>query len=325
MKIKYKFALGFTVIFIISTLMFNIIISTVFEKHINNLIKEDLTLIYKNSYKNIEYFFTLNGLSSEENIFLRKSHEIALNLSEQNNCNVELYDTEGNLKYKYASEEGLSTNRESKDMNLIASAKENRAIAHIYKSHGKLFGSSSYAVFLENNSIGIVKFSKDYSNLYQSNKSFIDILFIISFVAFILIFLLCYILANKLVNPILTLKEGFKEIEKGNYAVNIDIAQKDEIGELTEGFLNMKDKIKMQIDTIQGEKEKILTLEKTRTEFFNNVTHELKTPLTTIAGYAQIIADRSFNDIDFKDIAYRKNKLRKPKNAQHGKFTFRNF
>ena len=58
----------------------------------------------------------------------------------------------------------------------------------------------------------------------------------------------------------------------------------------------MANKIEEQIEKINEEKEKVLTLEKTRTEFFNNITHELKTPLTNISGYAQIMSEEDFND-----------------------------
>src|SRR5690606_17203226 len=51
--------------------------------------------------------------------------------------------------------------------------------------------------------------------------------------------------------------------------------------------------------TIEREKEKVLLLEEKRTTFFQNITHEFKTPLTTISGYAQIIGEREFNDIEF--------------------------
>ena len=65
----------------------------------------------------------------------------------------------------------------------------------------------------------------------------------------------------------------------------------------------MKRQIKNQIVTISNEKEKVVALEATRTEFFNNVTHELKTPLTTISGYAQILQQENFNDDEFGDYA----------------------
>lgn len=65
----------------------------------------------------------------------------------------------------------------------------------------------------------------------------------------------------------------------------------------------MANKIEEQIEKINEEKEKVLTLEKTRTEFFNNITHELKTPLTNISGYAQIMSEEDFNDNDFRKFA----------------------
>lgn len=78
---------------------------------------------------------------------------------------------------------------------------------------------------------------------------------------------------------------------------------KDEIGRLSSEFMNMKLKIKNQISIINSEKEKTLRLEKDRKEFFNNVTHELKTPLTAISGYAQMLLDKKLEDPQFKERA----------------------
>jgi len=61
----------------------------------------------------------------------------------------------------------------------------------------------------------------------------------------------------------------------------------------------MTSQIKEQVETIKKEKENVIQLEKTRTEFFNNVTHELKTPLTVISGYAQILEVDDFDDREF--------------------------
>ena len=301
MKIKHKFALGFGCIFTISILIFNLIITITFENHMESLIKKDLTLIYNNSYKNIKYIFNLNGLKPEEDVFLRKSPQIAFNLSNENNCNIELYDIKGNLKYQYPSDT-LSINEEE-DTKLLLGAKDNKAVANIYKGDNYIVGVSSYGVYLENNFIGIVKISKDYTNLYNENKSFIHMLFIISFLALLMIFSLSYILTNRIIKPIDNLKNGFREVEKGNYDINMEVTSKDEIGELTNGFLEMKNKIKNQILKIEDEKQKVLSLQKSKTEFFNNATHELKTPLTIISGYSQIIGDKGFNDEEFKTMA----------------------
>lgn len=65
----------------------------------------------------------------------------------------------------------------------------------------------------------------------------------------------------------------------------------------------MKDKIQHQIEDIKLQKSKVEKLEKSRVEFFNNVTHELKTHLTAISGYAEMLKDNVVDDMKFKERA----------------------
>ena len=58
---------------------------------------------------------------------------------------------------------------------------------------------------------------------------------------------------------------------------------------LEENFNIMKGKIKEQIETIQKDRDDLIKLEGHRKVFYDNVTHEMKTPLTIIDGYAQMI------------------------------------
>ena len=46
------------------------------------------------------------------------------------------------------------------------------------------------------------------------------------------------------------------------------------------------------------EKDKVTKLEKAKQEFYNNITHELKTPLTGISSYAQILEEGT-DDVEF--------------------------
>jgi len=62
----------------------------------------------------------------------------------------------------------------------------------------------------------------------------------------------------------------------------------------------MKEQIKEQIKTIEEEKRKVERLEKSRKDFFDNVTHEMKTPLTAISGYAEMIKDGIATDEEFR-------------------------
>ena len=46
-----------------------------------------------------------------------------------------------------------------------------------------------------------------------------------------------YLLSGKIVEPLVRLRAAFKEVEKGEYDRDININTKDEIGELSKGFL----------------------------------------------------------------------------------------
>ena len=120
---------------------------------------------------------------------------------------------------------------------------------------------------------------------------------------FLSIFLIAYFIVSKIINPIVLLTKGVKRIENGDYNFHISIKGNDEVSILSKEFIIMKDQIQSQIDTINKEKEKVEILEKHRKEFFDNVTHELKTPLTAITGYAEMLKDNMIEDIAFRDRA----------------------
>ena len=90
------------------------------------------------------------------------------------------------------------------------------------------------------------------------------------------------------------LKDGqFDSEVLGKLKVN---ERKDEIGELSRNYTQMLKVTKEQFEKIQEDRDHILALWNSRQEFYNNVTHELKTPLTTISGYAQLMEENGLGD-----------------------------
>lgn len=70
------------------------------------------------------------------------------------------------------------------------------------------------------------------------------------------------------------------------------------MGELAGNFLGLLHMTERQFQKISQDKNRILRLLNSRQEFYNNVTHELKTPLTTISGYAQLIEKDGLRDTE---------------------------
>lgn len=87
-----------------------------------------------------------------------------------------------------------------------------------------------------------------------------------------------YVLSNRLSKPIKGVAEAAKLVADGNYQINITNDNKEkEVYELIHSFKEMTKKLER--------------LESLRTELLAGVTHELKTPVTSISGLLQALKD----------------------------------
>ena len=87
-----------------------------------------------------------------------------------------------------------------------------------------------------------------------------------------------------IINPIAKLKVATQNIKEGNLDFTIEAENEDEIGELCRNFEQMRQRLK------ESTEEKISS-EKENRILISNIAHDLKTPLTTIKGYAEGIMD----------------------------------
>ncbi len=91
-------------------------------------------------------------------------------------------------------------------------------------------------------------------------------------------------LYNSIIRPIDQLKKGINKIKDGELDFTLDVETDDEIGELTSDFEEMRIRLKESGE----EKVKYDTELK---DLISNIAHDLKTPITTIRGYAEGIMD----------------------------------
>ncbi|NSB33894.1 signal transduction histidine kinase [Clostridium saccharoperbutylacetonicum] len=84
--------------------------------------------------------------------------------------------------------------------------------------------------------------------------------------------------------PIEKLKDGVEQIAKGNYDVKIDNEIHNEIGLLIYDFNKMAESLR------NSEKLK-LEYEENRKALIANISHDLKTPITSINGYIEALVD----------------------------------
>lgn len=299
MKIRSKFTIYFIITFSISFLVLNFVINKMKVNFIINEVKDEMNISYKSVYRFTNAYSQYNLIELSKENLLNHIPEIAMNISEDRRCELYAFNEDNDEIYKY-SIKVENINYDINELNtLLNNTDENKNYLDIKYDGNTLSAATIFPLYVYNKYICTIILAKDFTSYFQSINNFINLLKIANISIFLVLIIVLYLLSCKIVNPLIILRKSFKEIENGNYNGLVAVNSKDEIGDLAKSFISMKEQIKNQIETINNEKEKVLALQESKTEFFNNVTHELKTPLTTISGYSQILMEENFNDDKF--------------------------
>ncbi|MEE0946092.1 MAG: HAMP domain-containing sensor histidine kinase [Acutalibacteraceae bacterium] len=96
-------------------------------------------------------------------------------------------------------------------------------------------------------------------------------------VPILILFFSLYTMTYRWIKPLKLMSEAAKAMAKGDFSRRIPVMSNDEIGMLSESFNSMTNSL--------------VELENMRRSFIANVSHELKTPMTTIGGFIDGIID----------------------------------
>ncbi|WP_346847276.1 HAMP domain-containing sensor histidine kinase [uncultured Clostridium sp.] len=99
------------------------------------------------------------------------------------------------------------------------------------------------------------------------------------------------IASKRILRPIRTLSKATEEVAKGNFSVKIGIPKDYELSLLAKNFNKMV--------------HELSSIETLRNDFVSNVSHEIKTPIASIQGFAKLIQDKNLDDderSEFTDI-----------------------
>lgn len=91
---------------------------------------------------------------------------------------------------------------------------------------------------------------------------------------------------NRILLPVEELERGVEEVARGNYDVSVEVSAPNEISALVVAFNGMADKLK------EDEQTKA-RYEEGRKALIADVSHDLKTPMTSIGGYVEALLERN--------------------------------
>lgn len=263
-KLTLVIILGISTIMLIST----IVISMVINNNLKKDISEDMKLILNYSKEEIMGSINIEGNAND---FL-----LVDGVGKLFNCYIGFEDRLYNYNYagKIKNIKTIEKYKGTKD--------DKRMLLTIDEEESKIIGTTYYPLYGDGGYEGKIIIQKEYTNRYLSYIEIRNTLIITQMILFLLFTIGIYFIIRKSTKPLEALTKIIKSFGEGireNQRVKIT---NDEIGTLSKEFEVME--------------EKIAKLQNESKDFFNRATHELKTPLTAIKGYSELLCDEAFED-----------------------------
>ena len=189
----------------------------------------------------------------------------------------------------YSIEEDENPSADIKSRKNISSEAMQQALSGYFSATGTMNGlySSNYYIIgvpiVTTNSsgqqvaIGAVFAASDLKVLDVFRDETIKMFLLAAVAAFMVSFCIVWTFSYKLAKPLREMAIATKHFGEGDFSVRVPVESQDEIGELASAFNQMA--------------ETLAAGESMRRNFIANTSHELKTPMTTIAGFVDGILD----------------------------------
>ena len=191
------------------------------------------------------------------------SKEYLIEVSDLYNINSAIIDNEGNI---YMKSKGVL--EEKIDVNMIKNILQNKYTdGNFYQQYDIRLDEEDYKLLIWRN---------------QGSSAVIIKIFLSISASFLFAILIIYLYTYKKVKYIGNLTKGINEFSSGNLEYRITEKENNELGFLAKGMNLMANNLKNSIESERNQ-------EKFKSELISNVSHDLRTPLTSIIGYLQLI------------------------------------
>lgn len=262
-KLSRYFMIGSALIITVTAIAALIVFNHIFKTQIYDDLHGYALLLYHMNEQN------LKSISEQVDHFSDEPWDKELRLTLVNSDGTVLYDSLEN-------EKKMENHRNRPEIEDALQNGEGEALRQSATNNMHTF---YYAIRLDDGRV--LRVGKDSDCLYRAMELTAGLMLIIALILVGLSQILAHYLTGKLLNPI-------ERISK-----NLDAAPMEGVYEEIRPFLN----------TIREQHVNILQASKLRQEFTANVSHELKTPLTSISGYAELIANGMTNEKDTQHFA----------------------
>lgn len=190
-----------------------------------------------------------------------------------------IYDKEGKMFARYLAPQHASG----------ASHPTIEPGSHLFNTHRLLLAEP---IQFKDKVLGSIYLEFDLRHLYVDIQSGTGLTFIIVLSAFLASLFLFARLQKTIVAPIQELANGMQAVSTDqNYALRVAVHGKDEVGRLAGAFNDMLESIQQRTAALEHAKLELEQASRGKDEFLAAISHELKTPLNHILGFADLLKE----------------------------------
>lgn len=287
MKFKHKLVLCMVVLLGLSFgLGGTILIHRSFKTSLSSTIDSDL-LNYESIQSTLLIAVDTNSVSS----YIDMSN-IINQLSAQGNSNRK------NIILQNSDMEVVSIMNSSFTYKEMKPSDENTCNSIIWRENNNYYLQlcSSMDINTENLDISQMDIVYDITSVYAARAQEQNTFRLLLIVIFVVGSITSMIAASLLTKPLEKLSSLAQHISHGDYSARLHIHSGDEIEALANDFNNMADTIEDNISELHFSMEK-------QEQFMGSFAHELKTPMTSIIGYADLLRSQNMSEDETNEAA----------------------
>ncbi len=223
----------------------------------------------------------MNNNSYSQNVLMDKLMDAGKNVY----TNISANDSHLYVAYDnniiYSSSESLC------DQQLWSMVEVGKKTYTITEKDGSYYISVSSCTLLLDKRLNIIN-QRDITSIYTMMKQQSDYYKLLLIIVLLVCSVFMYVLSTLLTKPLEKLQQTSQSFGEGNYQARIAINSSDEIGQLANTYNTMA-------DSVEEHMEELKNMVTRQEQFVADFTHELKTPMTSIIGYADTLRSRELN------------------------------